>query len=68
MPGAFTGTCTNQIPGYIQAYDQFKAKGVNDVFVVAVNDVFVLKAWKAQLAPEGTREYPSTFSRVPSAD
>ncbi|EPQ53212.1 Redoxin-domain-containing protein [Gloeophyllum trabeum ATCC 11539] len=54
VPGAFTGTCTNQVPGYIQKYDQFQAKGVNEIYIVAVNDAFVLKAWKDQLAPSGT--------------
>ena len=43
MPGAFTGTCSKQIPGYIEAYEQFKTKGVDNVYVVAVNDVFVMK-------------------------
>ncbi|OSX62865.1 hypothetical protein POSPLADRAFT_1056229 [Postia placenta MAD-698-R-SB12] len=54
VPGAFTGTCSRQIPGYIERYDQFKAKGVNDIYVVAVNDVFVMKAWKENLASGGT--------------
>lgn len=43
MPGAFTGTCSRQIPTYISLYDKFKEKGVNDVYVVAVNDVFTMK-------------------------
>lgn len=43
MPGAFTGTCSAQIPGYIGTYEQFKGKGIDNVYVVAVNDVFVLK-------------------------
>ncbi|KAI8977861.1 Redoxin [Trametes punicea] len=54
VPGAFTGTCTAQVPGYINAYEQFKEKGVENIYVVAVNDVFVMKAWKQQLAPGGT--------------
>ncbi|KAJ4470336.1 Redoxin-domain-containing protein [Lentinula edodes] len=54
VPGAFSGTCTVQIPGYINNYDKFKAKGVNEVYVVAVNDVFAMKAWKEHLAPTGT--------------
>ncbi|KIK54613.1 hypothetical protein GYMLUDRAFT_206331 [Collybiopsis luxurians FD-317 M1] len=54
VPGAFTGTCNAQIPEYIQHYDKFKAKGVNEVYVVGVNDAFVMKAWKEQLAPQGT--------------
>ncbi|GBE85759.1 Putative peroxiredoxin [Sparassis crispa] len=54
VPGAFTGTCSAQVPGYINAYEKFTAKGVRNVYVVAVNDVFVMKAWKAQLANGGT--------------
>ncbi|KAF7329010.1 Peroxiredoxin [Mycena venus] len=54
VPGAFTGTCHAQIPGYISQFDAFKAKGVEQIAVVAVNDVFVLKAWKENLAPGGT--------------
>ncbi|KAI0819695.1 Redoxin [Trametes gibbosa] len=54
VPGAFTGTCSAQIPGYIKTFEQFKARGVDTIYVVGVNDVFVMKAWKEQLAPEGT--------------
>ncbi|WVQ77288.1 hypothetical protein IAR50_006972 [Cryptococcus sp. DSM 104548] len=49
VPGAFSGVCTNQIPSYIAQYDSFKAKGVNDIYVVAVNDIFVVNAWKEKL-------------------
>ncbi|KAF9447088.1 Redoxin [Macrolepiota fuliginosa MF-IS2] len=55
VPGAFTGTCSRQIPPYIKAYDEFKAKGVNNIYVIAVNDVFVTQAWKENLAPQGTK-------------
>ena len=61
MPGAFTGPCSNQVPGYIKAYDQFKAKGVENIYVIAVNDTFVMKAWKEKLAPEGTRQSNSNL-------
>ncbi|KAI0808105.1 Redoxin [Fomes fomentarius] len=54
VPGAFTGTCSAQVPEYINAYDKFKERGVQNIYVVAVNDAFVTKAWKEQLAPEGT--------------
>jgi len=30
-----------QVPGYITSYDAFKAKGVNGIYIVAVNDAFV---------------------------
>ncbi len=43
IPGAFTGTCSAQIPGYIDNYEAFKAKGVTGIYVVAVNDQFVMK-------------------------
>ncbi len=57
VPGAFTGTCSAQVPGYIKAYEQFKERGVDNIYIVAVNDVFVTKAWKEKLAPECTREF-----------
>ncbi|KAG5643747.1 hypothetical protein DXG03_009681 [Asterophora parasitica] len=49
VPGAFTGTCHAQVPGYIEAYDEFKAKGVNEIYIFAVNDVFVTKCVKPSL-------------------
>ena len=46
VPGAFTPTCNNNhLPGYIANIDAMKAKGVETVAVVAVNDVFVMGAW-----------------------
>jgi Redoxin len=43
VPGAFTGTCHAQVPAYIKAFEQFQDKGVNGIYIVAVNDVFVTK-------------------------
>ena len=46
VPGAFTPTCdARHLPGYIQHAADFKAKGVDTVACMAVNDVFVMKAW-----------------------
>jgi hypothetical protein len=42
VPAAFSGTCSNQVPGFVEKLSEFKAKGVNDIYVVAVNDFFVL--------------------------
>jgi peroxiredoxin len=46
VPGAFTPTChAKHLPGFVQRYDELKAKGVDAVAVTAVNDVFTLEAW-----------------------
>lgn len=43
MPGAFTTPCNLHIPAYIEKFDEFKAKGVNAIYVFGVNDAFVMK-------------------------
>lgn len=46
LPGAFTPTCSAQhVPGYLEAYDAFKAAGVDAIWCVSVNDAFVMGAW-----------------------
>jgi peroxiredoxin len=46
VPGAFTPTCdAKHLPGYVGLAAQLKAKGVNTVACMAVNDVFVMSAW-----------------------
>lgn len=46
VPGAFTPTCSNvHLPGFADRLDAFKAKNVDAVAVVSVNDVFVMTAW-----------------------
>jgi glutaredoxin/glutathione-dependent peroxiredoxin len=54
VPGAFTPTCSERhLPGYVQHFDQFHARGV-DVLCVSVNDPFVMQAWgKSQHVPDG---------------
>ncbi|EDQ99091.1 peroxiredoxin [Laccaria bicolor S238N-H82] len=41
VPGAFTTPCNAHIPAYIETYEEFKNKGINEIYVVGVNDVFV---------------------------
>jgi len=54
VPGAFTPTCdARHLPGFIQHADDFKAKGVDTVACMAVNDVFVMNAWAKASAVEG---------------
>ena len=46
IPGAFTPTCSNEhLPGYVKLYDEFKKKGIDDIYFVAANDPFVMEAW-----------------------
>ncbi|MCI4665438.1 MAG: peroxiredoxin [Neomegalonema sp.] len=46
VPGAFTPTChQNHLPGYLTHHDALKAKGVDAIVCVAVNDIFVVSAW-----------------------
>jgi peroxiredoxin len=46
LPGAYTGPCsTIHVPSFIRTADAFRAKGVDEIICVAVNDPFVLKTW-----------------------
>ena len=47
VPGAFTPTCSkNHLPGFVKNASAIKAKGIDAIAVTAVNDPFVMDAWK----------------------
>jgi glutaredoxin/glutathione-dependent peroxiredoxin len=54
VPGAFTPTCSKtHLPGYVSKSDEIKAKGVDAIVCLSVNDPFVMNAWAEQLGAQG---------------
>lgn len=66
VPGAFTPTCAQQhLPDYLKASNDIKAKGVDEIVCLAVNDPFVMHHWEAvsgasgkiRMLPDGNAEF-----------
>jgi peroxiredoxin len=54
VPGAFTRTCSQvHLPSFVQQADAIKAKGIDEIVCVAVNDVMVLAAWAREHGATG---------------
>ena len=57
VPGAFTPTCSaKHLPGFIEKADEIKAKGVDTIACLSVNDVFVMDAWAKEQNAAGKVE------------
>jgi peroxiredoxin len=66
LPGAFTPTCSaKHVPSYLASYDKLKAKGVDTIACMSVNDAFVMGAWgreqktgdKVRMLGDGSADY-----------
>ena len=70
VPGAFTPTCSKEhLPGFIEQADAIKAKGIDVIACMAVNDMFVMDAWgrsagaddKVLMLADGNGEYAAAL-------
>jgi peroxiredoxin len=70
VPGAFTPTCdAKHLPGFVDKAAEIKAKGVDTIACMAVNDVFVMNAWgkhsnvgdKVMMLADGNGDYAKTL-------
>lgn len=76
LPGAFTPVCSNdQLPGYEQKYDEFKALGVDEVICLSVNDAFVMHQWgksqgieKVRMLPDGSGKFTEAMGMLVKKD
>lgn len=65
LPGAFTPTCSStHLPGYEEHYEELKAKGIDEVYCLSVNDAFTMFQWgkrqevnNVKLLPDGNGEF-----------
>ena len=46
LPGAYTSVCSaKHLPGYVNSHEKYKAKGIDHIICMSVNDPFVMDAW-----------------------
>ncbi|KFK38041.1 hypothetical protein AALP_AA3G062600 [Arabis alpina] len=62
LPGAYTGVCSHQhVPSYKNQIDKFKAKGIDSVICVSVNDPFTINGWSDKLGAKDAIEFYGDF-------
>ncbi len=50
LPGAYTPTCSaKHVPGYVAHYDDLRAKNIDEIWCLSVNDGYVMAAWGREL-------------------
>jgi peroxiredoxin len=73
LPGAFTPTCSaKHLPGFVAKADEIKAKGVDTIACLSVNDAFVMGAWgkdqdvgdKVLMLADGIAEFTKALGLV----
>ena len=58
LPGAYTPTCsTYQVPGFVEQHDVIKSHMIDEIYVLSVNDTFVMRKWILEQACEGRIEF-----------
>lgn len=64
LPGAFTPTCsTYQLPGFENNYEEFKNRGIDDIYCMSVNDAFVMNAWAKDQGIKNVKVIPDGNGR-----
>jgi len=59
LPGAFTPTCSSkQLPNFERLYEEFKSKGIDEIYCLSVNDSFVMNAWFDSLKITNVKAIP----------
>lgn len=59
LPGAFTPTCsTYQLPDFERLYSEFKAKGIDEIYCMSVNDSFVMNCWAKDQGLQNVKVIP----------
>lgn len=76
LPGAFTPTCsTYQVPGFEENYDNMRSLDVDEIYVISVNDTFVMRKWmidqsiqNLKFIPDGNGEFTEKMGMLVCKD